>query len=66
MPGFSCFGDCNDSGQVSVDDLLTMVNVALGSAPITACKAGEANGDERIGIDEILAAVNNALYGCAD
>ncbi len=41
-----------------------MVNVALGSAAVDACTAGDANGDAEITINEIIAAVNNALSGC--
>jgi hypothetical protein len=60
-----CVGDCNDDGTVTVDEILTMVNIALGNTPVTACEAGDANGDGQITVDEILAAVNNALNGCA-
>jgi len=59
-----CVGDCNDDGTVTVDEILTMVNIALGNAPVTACEAGDANQDGQITIDEILTAVNNALNGC--
>ncbi len=38
----------------------------LGNANITACTAGDANGDSEIGINEIVAGVNNALSGCSD
>jgi len=48
-----------------VDELLTLVNIALGNTPVTACKAGDGNHDSQITINEILAAVNNALSGCA-
>jgi len=41
-----------------------MVNIALDNAPFTACEAGDSNHDTHITIDEILAAVNNALNGC--
>jgi hypothetical protein len=41
-----------------------MVNIALGNAPVTACEAGDADRDGEITVDEILAAVNNALSGC--
>jgi hypothetical protein len=41
-----------------------MVNVALGNADVTTCEAGDADGDGEITIDELLAAVSNALYGC--
>ncbi|MFI5365855.1 MAG: choice-of-anchor Q domain-containing protein [Candidatus Binatia bacterium] len=60
----SCAGDCNERGTVTVNDLLTMVSVALGNAASTACEAGDTNHDMHITIDEILAAVNNALNGC--
>jgi len=48
---------------VAVDELLTMVNIALGNAPVVTCAAGDANHDNEITIDEILTAVNNALNG---
>jgi len=59
-----CVGDCNGDGTVTVDEILTMVNIALGNVSVTACEAGDANGDEQITVDEILTAVNNALNGC--
>jgi len=59
-----CLGDCDNSGMVTVDELLTMVNIALGNADESTCDAGDANHDDQITIDEILTAVNNALNGC--
>jgi len=59
-----CVGECNGNGQVTVDEILTMVNIALGNAQLSDCNAGDANGDGAITVDEILAAVNNALNGC--
>lgn len=59
-----CVGDCRDDGEVTVDDLIIMVNVANGAAPIADCLAGDANGDGMITVDDIVAAVNNALNGC--
>jgi len=49
---------------VTVDELLTMVNIALNDADVSTCLAGDANHDLRITIDEILTAVHNALNGC--
>jgi microsomal dipeptidase-like Zn-dependent dipeptidase len=49
---------------VSIDELLTMVNVALGNAAIASCAAGDVGGDGRIGVDELVTAVNHALRGC--
>src|SRR5262249_51956070 len=59
-----CIGDCNNDQLVSVDDILAMVNISLGTADISTCTAGDANHDGRITIDEILAAVRTALSGC--
>jgi len=59
-----CVGNCHGSGTVTVDDIITMVNIALGNADISACSAGEADSDRQITLDEILKAVNNALNGC--
>jgi len=42
-----------------------MVNIALGNSSISTCEAGDATHDGQITIDEILAAVSNALAGCA-
>jgi len=51
-------------GLVTIGEILTMVNIALGSTPVTAGDAGDANHDRQITVDEILTAVNNALNGC--
>lgn len=59
-----CVGNCHGSGTVTVEDIITMVNIALGNADVSSCSAGDANGDNRITVDEILRAVNNALNGC--
>jgi len=62
--GPSCAGDCDHSGEVAVSELVTMVNVALGSAALSACPVGDADGSGTIEVNEIIAAVNNALNGC--
>ena len=60
----ACAGDCDNSGGVTIDEILTLVNIALGNADVSGCEPGDRNGDGKITIDEILAAVNNALNGC--
>ena len=60
-----CIGDCNGDTAVTVDELLTMVNIALDNAPLSTCRVGNANGDGHITVDEILKAVGNALNRCA-
>lgn len=59
-----CNGNCDYSGQVTVDDILKMVAIALGNDSVASCPAGDTNADNQITVDEILAAVNNALNGC--
>ncbi|MFI5365129.1 MAG: hypothetical protein ACHQ4J_05855 [Candidatus Binatia bacterium] len=44
--------------------MLALINIALGNAPAADCAAADSNCDAEITIDEILAAVNNALNGC--
>jgi cysteine-rich repeat protein len=62
-PG-SCIGDCDGKGIVTIDEILTMVNIALGSANVSTCMAGDVNNDHQITVDEILTAVHAALDGC--
>ena len=59
-----CLGDCHGDMRVTVDELMIMVNIALGSAPLSECEVGDANDDDRITVDEIVTAVNHALVGC--
>lgn len=60
----TCLGDCNGDDRITVDELLTMLDIVLGKAPASACEAGDLNHDAQITIDEVLAAVNNALTRC--
>lgn len=60
----ACVGDCDGQGSVTVDDILTMVSIALGNTDVSACQAGDVSQDGQITIDEILIVVNNALNGC--
>jgi hypothetical protein len=59
-----CPGDCDDSHAVTVNELLVIVNIALGNANVSTCAAGDLNHDGEITIDEILIAVNSALSAC--
>src|SRR4029079_5002544 len=59
-----CAGDWDGSRIVAINELLTLVNGALGNAPVPACIPGDANRDGTVGVAEIIAAVNKALDGC--
>ena len=61
-----CAGDCDGSGEVTVDELLILVNIALGTAPLPACGGADTDGSGAIEVTEILAAVNNAILGCSE
>jgi hypothetical protein len=49
---------------VTIDEILRLVNIALGTASIDTCPAGDVDGNLEITIEEIIAAVNAALNGC--
>jgi hypothetical protein len=59
-----CPGDCNGDGEVTVDEIVLLTSVSVGTASAEACQAGNLNGDDAITIDEIIAAVDKALNGC--
>jgi len=60
-----CSGDCNGDGTVTVDEIIVVVNIALGSANVSTCEAGDVNQDGQITVNEILVVVNNSLNGCS-
>jgi hypothetical protein len=59
-----CVGDCNGDGSVTVDEIVRMVNIALGSQDVSTCPAADRDGSGTVTVDEIVQAVNNALNGC--
>jgi len=63
-PTPSCVGDCDGTGMVAINELITGVNIALGSSPLSSCTAFDQNGDGMVGINELISGVNNALNGC--
>jgi hypothetical protein len=65
-PPTGCAGDCDADGAITVNEIVVLVGIALEQTPIGACTAGNTDGNQRITIDEILAALNWALDGCAD
>ncbi len=62
----ACVGDCDEDGIVTVDEILGMINVSLGTSSFDLCPAGDRNADAAITVDEILQAVTTALEGCAE
>jgi hypothetical protein len=56
-------GDCNGDGGVTINELITGVNIAVGSPLLDACRAFDANGDGLVTVNELILAVNFALNG---
>ncbi len=59
-----CVGDCAGDAMVSVADLITCVNVALGAQPVSICPACDPGGDGMVSVSDLIQGVNNALNGC--
>ena len=59
----ACTGDCDGGGSATVDEVITLVDIALGTTQLSACPHGVPSG---LGVDiaMIIQAVNNALIGC--
>jgi hypothetical protein len=63
-PGSACLGDCDNDRTVSVSDLVRGVSIALALQPLSACPGFGGNNDGRVSVNELVAAVGNALGGC--
>ena len=60
----SCAGDCDLDGKVTINELITGVNITLDELAPAECPVFDRNGDGVVAINELIAAVNNALCGC--
>lgn len=60
----TCFGDCNGDREVTVDELLLAVNIAIGNSPVYQCSVADINGDGDVTVDELIRLVNISLNGC--
>jgi hypothetical protein len=59
-----CAGDCDASGDVSLDELVRGVRIALGRSSVGSCDAFEMTPDGRLTIDELVQAVEAAMTSC--
>ena len=60
----ACLGDCGGDGMVSVSELVKGVGIALRLQPLSSCTAFDGNDDGNVAVNELVAAVNNALHAC--
>jgi len=58
-----CIGDCDGNAEVTVDELVRMVNIALGNAAAEFCTHGVPSGAD-VTVAVVIQAVNNALGEC--
>ncbi len=61
-----CAGDCSGDGEVTVNELVLGVNIALGNASIEQCSSFDVNSDAEVTVTELIGAVNSALNGCTN
>jgi hypothetical protein len=65
-PAIACVGDCNGDGEVTIDELILGVRIALEMSDLSDCPEFDADGSEEVTVDELVQAVNNALSGCPE
>ncbi len=63
-PAAAACPDCDGDGTVAINELVTGIGIALGSAPLAACPVMDSGGDGAVSIAELIDAINAALGGC--
>lgn len=61
-----CVGDCDGNANVSIDEIITLVRIALGEVPVSGCLSANADGSDAVTVTDVLSAVGNALNGCVE
>lgn len=59
-----CTGDCQGDGRVSIDELVTGVDMMLGGRSLDQCPSFDPDGDGGVTVADLIEAVSNALRGC--
>jgi len=59
-----CGGDCDGGGSVTVEEIVLMVNIALGTLSLEECGIADIDDSGDVTVEEIIRAVNNALSTC--
>jgi 6-phosphogluconolactonase (cycloisomerase 2 family) len=60
----ACVGDCDNSGAVSIDELVKGVKIALGDLALDQCPSLDCNASGQVTVNCIIKAVAAALGGC--
>jgi len=64
--GLRCPGDCTGEGEVTIDELIRGVEIALGQRTVAACESMDRDRNLRITVDELIGAIDAALHGCSE
>jgi len=59
-----CVGDCSGNGTVTIDEVVTLVDIALGTAEASTCTSGIVPPGAAVTVATTIQAVNSALHGC--
>ncbi len=59
-----CASDCDGDGIWTVDEVILVASIALGSKPLDSCPSADTSTDGSITVDELLSAVTRAMQGC--
>ncbi len=60
----TCIMDCNDDGEVTVDEIILGTSISLGSQPISECGNADQDDNGTVTVDEIVRGIYNSLNGC--
>ena len=63
-PALSCAADCNGDTEVTIDEIVLAVRIAIAEAPLDECMQADRDGSGEVTIDEIISAVSAATGGC--
>ena len=61
----ACPGDCNNDGEVTIEEIIRGVNIALELSSLSTCSSFDLDGNGAVTVDEIIRGVNAALFGCS-
>jgi hypothetical protein len=62
-PAQACLGDCNTNLQVTIDELVRGVTIALAQAALSTCPSFDGDHSGAVEVYELVSAVNNSLAG---
>lgn len=63
-PMVACPVDCSANAEVSIDELITGVTIALGLQPVDRCTHADIDGNGEVTVNELVQGVSMLLDGC--